>query len=192
MNYLRDRVTAVVGFGRCGSSLTMKMLHTGGVPVYADNFVTYESVLSGQPQNRLCLIDCLGKAVKLVQPRFALPPPDYFYNFIWLERDFNEQAKSLFKFLRLMLGVDTSGFSVEKNAACFRQQTPRLIATLAAYPSARLIVLRFEEILERPEQTAEQFRAFLSCDFDVDRASSVVVRRPTFCLPTVAELTWRC
>ncbi len=84
----------ILGMGRCGLTVTMQMLCAGGYPCYG-----------APPAFEVCNIDRIpfatlsGKAIKVLQPDNTFWPPKGEYHVITIQRDSQEQAKSMGKLL---------------------------------------------------------------------------------------------
>lgn len=106
-----EKIIVVSGLTRCGSSLMMQMLHAGGCPVSCEHG---NEAISGEHSDQLSALREIaigladGKAIKCLDiHRFPLPPNKQ-YVIIWMKRDFKEQAKSIAKFMQMLLGVRES------------------------------------------------------------------------------------
>src|SRR5271163_1780808 len=88
----------VTGFGRCGSSLVMQMLHAAGFPVTGEypSFECEEYHFGGVAPpagaSKILNLDCEA-------------PPGGPYRWIWLDRNPAQQVKSQAKLLRELGGV---------------------------------------------------------------------------------------
>lgn len=97
-----DTTIAVAGLGRCGLTMTMQMLDAGGLDVWGDP-PAYE------PGHYAADFDEID-AVKLVDPIGSeitglLPEPGAL-QWIWLQRDAKEQAKSMAKMVEAATGEE--------------------------------------------------------------------------------------
>ena len=62
-------IVVVTGFGRCGSSLAMRMLCAGGMPVTTDNRDSFEDErVMRLPGDTRWLRECEGRALKVLDP----------------------------------------------------------------------------------------------------------------------------
>ena len=65
--------TIVTGFGRCGSTMLMRMLDAGGMPVVADSRASFESELFRVPKPTDWQ-QYRGRAIKVLDPhRWCFP-----------------------------------------------------------------------------------------------------------------------
>lgn len=181
----RDYVTAVCGFGRCGTSMVMKMLDAGGLPPLDDASrgsyeVSVEQLLTRPPA------DLLGRAVKLldhVHWHGDSTLPDAPWRFIWCERNTRQQAASMVKFLaQLAPEVRMVGNQASKFRASFERDQPAAIRGLQ--DRGPLIRLKFERVLHDPLAAAQRLADFV--DVDPYAAANAVHRRPPECAPDLA------
>lgn len=191
----RPKVLAVCGFGRCGSSMAMRMLDAGGIgPVPGTSRGTYEPTTrfgtdAVQPAS------LHGRAVKLLDhvQHFPLPWADQIdYAFVWLDREPMAQARSLVKFLRGIAQVQVQDSAVWKLARSVREDRPRLVDELKAHGS--VLELQYEQVLTDPAAAAAALQrlvevwagADVAARFDIAAAAAVVHEREPACLPDLA------
>lgn len=99
----------VAGFGRCGSSLVMQMLHAAGFPVTGE-YPSFER----DEYNTGGLSPPAG-ASKILNLE-CNPPPAGAYRWVWLDRSPAQQAKSQAKFLLELSGIRMSRRDVRRMA----------------------------------------------------------------------------
>lgn len=182
----RDRsIVAVCGFGRCGSSMTMQMLHAGGVPVVGEFPAFEDEHVSCIPIDLLWLECQRGKALKILDPQRVLKraPP---LRVIWLDRDAKEQARSTIKFMSAMSGgtMQFARDSVRRLAASYSQDR-RAAMALFARLQASVLVLRFEDVLSDPVAVAAKMSSIVG-PFNERAAAAAVLRRPASCAPDMS------
>lgn len=184
-----DEVVAVSGFGRCGSSLVMRMLEAGGVPPYRSRFPDYETIeVPRLPDDASWLPDAAGLAVKFLDPLRFSPPAGPRYAVVWLDRDPREQARSMVKFIgarghRALAGrVDES-----RIVHSLRRDRGRARRFWEAR-GARMATFSFEGFLARPLEEAGRLGEFLGRPFDAGRAATQVIERVPGCLAGFLEL----
>ncbi len=190
-------IVVVAGFGRCGSTLAMQMLAAGGLRTVGDG----RSTETGAVQTRegwLRMLDWEVPpfAVKALDPFW--PPAGPSYAFIWLDRDPSEQAKSHAKFLHAVTGRRLSGAERRMYRAMLRRDRPRVVSGLRDYSGSRLLVTRFESLIERPLDESVSIAWWLGegarraghtgIELDSAAMAQVVRRRSTRCLDHLAEL----
>lgn len=185
---MKERITVVCGFGRCGSTLAMTMLWAGGMPVYADTACGFESeVVDLLPLKTTWMQNAVGRAVKVLNPHINVLPQTYGYNFIWMDRNERDMALSMAKFSRTLIGVNmshTDQIRLERN---LKQDRATVLPLLRRYEESRLLMLNFADIVTRPEEAAETLANFCDCDLNPEKMASVVVRRSPKCYPGMME-----
>lgn len=183
----------VTGFGRCGSTMVMAMLKAGGVPpVIGSDSRSYElSDLGGL----WAMADefIRGRSVKLLDSAAYLEVPlADEWRFVWIDRDPGQQAKSLVKFARRLLGVDIPDAegAVKRFAASYASDRA---STLNLYRAAgKVLVLKYEAVLADPLKAARALRRLVP-HLDVMAGAAVVHRRSPDCRPDLSfELTGVC
>lgn len=179
----------VSGLTRCGSSMMMQMLYSGGCPVSCEDG---NELISGEHSDQLSALKEIalgladGKAIKCLDPhRFPLPP-NRNYIIIWMSRDKKEQSKSIAKFLQMLLGVRESKRTLarkfEQTLGSETRQCWKLLEDHA------LIEVRFEDVISNPHLEAERVANFIGMQLDIDRMASVVIQRSTDCYSGMLEV----
>ena len=189
------RVTAVVGFGRCGTTMVMAMLHAGGMPVLADLGTTsfeHSAVSSSRNGASDWIQKARGRAVKMLDITVFPPPYGESYNFIWLDRDPRQQALSQIRFMAIQgVPVRENRQTAGKLAASFKSDRAMAFATMRAHREARILTLRFESVLADPTAAAMKLQDFLAVELDVGAAAAVVRERSPKANSTLMEFAER-
>lgn len=181
---MRD-IVLVCGFGRCGSSMVMQMLAAGGMATVGRG-PAYEDDRAGErPIDAAWMVSLAGSAVKVLDPHVTRPPIGPSYRVIWMERNEREQAKSQAKFLRMMAGVELGRHEVRAFAASYRRNMPEVDALFRAI-SAKVLRLRFEQVLANPERAALQIVGHLGTALDIRAMTAAVINRMPQCRPDLS------
>ena len=125
----------------------MQMLAAGGMPTPHSSFPSYE-ITKGTP---MVLGELYGGAVKILDPHINRPPMGPDYRFIWIDRNPEQQAKSMAKFFKAVKieGLpDFTGDQIVMLAESFKRDRPQANAVMREY-SQRILKLRFEAILRQ-------------------------------------------
>lgn len=187
---MSDRIIAVTGLGRCGSTMAMHMLRAGGVDLYHDpgNDVSCETVrMLHLPEEIDWLAECKGKAVKILDPWRYQPPKAMKYDFIYCMRNPYEQAKSQLKFMASQgEAVRQDDMAVRAVSNALLEAGTATIRFLHKFPDYRLHLMNFETTLKNPDAEAKRLAEFLDLDTAEDMALAVHVRGSD-CLPHMAE-----
>jgi len=164
----------------------MRILWAGGVPVYADNFASFEhGDLEGPQDMRAILPRLYGKAAKVLDPQRNTWPDRLDAKVILLDRTPREQAKSQIKFLREISVLDINRQAwrpIERSLMIDRTKVRILFAEL----EADVLPVRFELLIEHPNDVIGRVSEFLRMPFAVDDLSSIVVKRSPSCAPNCA------
>jgi hypothetical protein len=167
----------VAGLGRCGSSMLMQMLHSGGVPCLGP-WPSFEDSRTRDKVTPEFIASCAGQAVKVLDPQRVGLPGDV--RVIWLDRDHRQQAKSHAKFCAAMMGLHYDREARRKLAASLVRDTHTAMALIGSRP---LIRLRFEDVLHTPTGTAALLGRFIGVPFDFEKAGRAVRKRSPLCAP---------
>jgi hypothetical protein len=189
-----QRILAVSGITRCGSTMMMRMLHKGGVDVLADTHVGYEDARNTKlPHEADWLFEARGKAVKLLDPHQYTPPIlrhlGAGYAFIFMTRNPKEQAKSIAKFFEFARGKRILKKGIMQLRDSVRADTTRSIGICNR--RGPTIVVRFEDVITRPLTESQRIAEFVGeYRFNVDpqRMADVVIPRTTRCYDGMLEL----
>jgi hypothetical protein len=153
-------VIFVSGFPRCGSSMTMQMLHAAGIkcvgafPDFEDERMGIAAPMAG----RLSLL-AEGGAIKRLEPSLVKVPPDCDFVTIWLDRDPVQQAKSQAGMIAALHGLAPFGRSAVRKIASSLQRDRQ--AALTAISHRPLLLTAFEDVLSDPAREARRIADFL-------------------------------
>lgn len=182
------QMVGVCGFPRSGSSLTMRMLHAGGIPpVTGSSPGSYElsgglEQLASMPPRQLA-----GRAVKLLDygQWFPYLPAGIDWRFIWLDRNPTEQAKSTVKFMSFLMPgmLRRDRGAIRRLAKSYRSDRPRLLGWYRS--RGDVLVSSFEAILADPSAEAARFAEFLPT-LDAVAAAEVPLTRSAACAADLA------
>lgn len=180
-------VVVVTGLGRCGSSLIMRMLEAGGMPVVG-TAPAYEEAAACIGRLRQDWLDRQqGRAVKVLDPlRAGISFREGRHVVILATRDPEQQAKSQFKFLQVM------GFAPASNrraraalARSIARDTSELRYAVARVPA---LIVRFDLLVRAPGPYAEALDIVLGRWFEglhIRDAAGLVVPRSPLCAPSM-------
>jgi hypothetical protein len=167
-----EPTVGVAGFGRCGSSLTMRMLHAGGLPPVPGSSPTGYEI--GFPL-RVVPEDMPGRAVKVLETFMhePMPTPPGGWRFVWLDRNPLEQAKSQRKMVEA-IGLAVP-YPTQACADSLIRDRPKALEILRAL--GPVTVLTFEDILANPAAAAYRLRRKVWPGLDARAAARQVIRR---------------
>ena len=172
----------VCGFGRCGTSLMMQMLHAGGVECMGQ-YPDFECDEASVPIRKPFWQECKGKAVKVIDPhRFGLPSLHSDTLVIWMTRDRIQQSKSQAKLLQLATGIPCGAIQ----EALFRESYSRDESKVQAILPYR-VTFQFENLILDTSNQANRLGFLIGSHFNITKAESVVIPRSTDCYPGFLE-----
>jgi hypothetical protein len=184
-----SEILLVCGHGRCGSSLTMQMLHAGGYPVVG-TWPDYEPFEAGWWSSSAAaewIAAADGKAFKLLDPQMYAPPKGPAYRCLWLKREPKEQARSAIKLLSRWTPLKPTRRDVAGMAKGYARDTPLAWRELKAAGVSDMLVLHFEKLIRDPRASATALAQWIGRPLDVDAMVRQVAPRPSTCLPFMIE-----
>lgn len=179
-----DFVTIVSGLPRSGTSMMMRMLEAGGLPVVVDNlreadednpggYYELEAVKEIK-RDQSWLEASRGKAVKMVSMLLFDLPPGREYRVLLMRRDLDEILASQ----RVMLQRRGEGadFEPAEMRRRFAGHVEELLAWLRRRAGVGLLEVGYRDVLERPLEEAGRINAFLGGGLDVQAMARTVDR----------------
>lgn len=177
-------ITIVSGLPRSGTSMMMRMLDLGGMPVVVDNLRTadvdnprgyYEfEPAKKTKQDSSWLETAGGKAVKMIYQLLYDLPPGYEYRVLFMRRKMEEVLASQKKMLQ-RLGTDKGPqVSDDDMARLFQSQLKKFDLWLAGQPNFRRLDVLYHEMVADPAPVVDQINAFLGGTLDARAMREVV------------------
>jgi hypothetical protein len=177
-------ITVVSGLPRSGTSMMMKMLEAGGLPLIIDNLrISDEDNPAGyyefEPVKKLgkgdsgWLADAQGKAVKVIAALLVHLPAAYTYQIIFMHREMSEILASQRKML-LNRGVDPNKIDDDEIARLFESHLIKVDSWIGHQPNMRKIDIHYNQLLKDPGQKAEEINRFLGNVLDVEKMLKVI------------------
>ncbi len=167
-------VVVVSGLPRSGTSMMMKMLDAGGIPVLTDKIRTadednpkgyYEFERVKQiATDQAWLPEARGKVVKIISFLLLKAPPTYRYKVIFMRRALPEVLASQQQML-LRRG-DTSPQDDVRMAELYEKHLTMAHAWLEKQPNVEVLYVDHRQAVESPLETAQRVAAFLGGDMD--------------------------
>ncbi len=162
-------ITVVSGLPRSGTSMMMRMLESGGIPVMTDGVRTadddnprgyYEFEPVKQLEwNTSWLADAFNKAIKIIYVFLYHLPANHRYKVLFLRRSLNDVVASQKVMLdrRRQAGTLTD----EQLMESYNQQLQRLYSWVKRQSNIEILYLDYEEILSEPETAVLDITNFL-------------------------------
>lgn len=177
-------VIIVSGLPRSGTSMMMKMLEAGGLPVLTDNirkanednpkgYYEFERVKKLPEGDTAWMDQAEGKVVKIISQLLMSLPEGYTYRVLFMRRHINEILASQRRMLERR-GEDPNKVDDEEMAALFEKHLEKVFAWMDRQPHVHYLEVDYNRTLADPQPTAEQVNEFLGGELDVEKMVGVV------------------
>ena len=179
-------ITVVSGLPRSGTSMMMKMLEAGGLPLIVDHlrvsdednpagYYEFEPVKKLGQGDSAWLADAHGKAVKVIAALLVHLPAAYPYQIVFMHREMSEILASQRKML-LNRGVDPNKIDDDEIARLFEKHLLKVDSWIGHQPNMRKIDIHYNQMLKDPGPQAEEINRFLGNVLDVEKMLKVIDR----------------
>lgn len=177
-----DTITVVSGLPRSGTSMMMKMLEAGGLPVLTDNrrsadadnpkgYFEFERVKQ-LAQDQSWLPEAKGKVVKVISALLRHLPPTCRYHVVFMQREMAEVLASQRQML-IRRGQPTDDDEA-KMAAAFRRHLADVEKWLAQQSNVETLFISYNEILKQPANEIARLNQFFGNTLDAVAMTGVV------------------
>jgi hypothetical protein len=177
-------VVIVSGLPRSGTSMMMKMLEAGGMPVLIDHirepntdnpkgYYEFERVKKLPQGDTAWLDDASGKAVKVISQLVMHLPDTYAFRVIMMRRDINEILASQTKMLEHR-GEIKGTLSNGKMADLFSKHLQKVYAWMDGHTNLTYIDVDYNQALRDPLPVSGSVNEFLDHCLDVEQMAAVV------------------
>lgn len=174
-NVERDFVTIVSGLPRSGTSMMLRMLAAGGLPVLTDGvrgadednphgYLEWEAVKSLQ-RDASWVAAARGKGVKVIYYFLRDLPLDCHYRVIFMRRDLGEVLASQAAML-VRRGIHDRGPDDARMKKLFESELQEIDDWLADQPAFSVLNVDYRSVLTEPSAQAEQVNSFLGGGLD--------------------------
>ena len=182
----------VSGPPRSGTSLLMQMLAAAGIEPITDGtrgedpdnprgYFEHNQVMR-LAQNQEVLVDSAGKGVKIIHALLKHIPGELPLAVLFLERDLDEVLASQAVMLD-RLGRPQPTLGPERMRDIFAKQLQLARQELAHRPHTTVLDVRYRELVDAPQQVAQQIAEFLAAalgrPIDAEAMAACVDRRST-------------
>lgn len=178
----REPVIVVSGLPRSGTSMMMKMLAEGGVPILTDELRSADTdnpngyfeleTVKQMPAGKVdWLENAGGKAVKVISALLEYLPARYSYRIIFMEREIREILASQ----RKMLVRRNESSSVEdaRIETQFRKHLSVIKPWLARQPNMEILTISYNSLMSNPEPHCRRVLEFIHAPLQLERMLSV-------------------
>lgn len=178
-----DFVVIVSGLPRSGTSMMMRALEAGGMPVLADHirkpdednprgYFEFEPVKKTK-EDPSWLQQAPGKAVKMVYRLLYDLPAGYQYRVLFMQRNIQEVLASQRKML-LRVGKSVTPEEDAQMAVLFESELARCRQWLARQPHFSVFYVDYRAMIENPLAQSQQISEFLGGGLNVQAMSASV------------------
>lgn len=180
----RKAIVVVSGLPRSGTSMMMKMLEAGGVPVLTDlkrgpdadnpkGYYEYEAVKKLPAGETAWLAEARGKAVKIIVSLLPYLPDSERYKVFFMTRRMEEILASQRKMLARR-GEKGSAIPDDEMTAHFEKHVQEVKAWMTSQKNLAFIEVDYNSLVDDPRGSLGAFRGFLDCALDFERMAGVV------------------
>lgn len=176
-------VVVVSGLPRSGTSMAMKMLEAGGLPILTDGlrqadgsnpngYYEFEPVKQLDKQGDTAwLAGARGKAVKIISFLLTYLPESYDYQVVFMRRDLGEVVSSQ----NTMLDArgEARGAADDRTSALYEQHLEQVERFLRQRRCFSALMVDYADVLSDPRGQAERINALVGGHLDVDRMAAV-------------------
>ena len=179
-----EPVVVVSGLPRSGTSMMMKMLEAGGVPIMTDavrtadvdnpkGYYEYERVKELEKETDKSYVrEGRGKALKVISFLLKDLPDDNYYRVIFMRRDLGEVIASQNKMLdrRQEQAIDDH----DTMAEAYRNHLASVKILVRKRPNFEMLEFRYDRAVKDPREAARMVNAFLGGALDEAAMTAVV------------------
>ncbi len=177
-------VTVVSGLPRSGTSMMMKIVEAGGLPLMideireADNdnpkgYYEFERVKKLGKGDTAWVAEAVGKVIKVISALLKDLPPAYEYRVIFMHRNMDEILASQRKML-VNRGEDSDQMDDATMADLFQKHLLSIDNWLQAQDNFQVLHVNYSEILSDPVTQVQVVNAFLGGSLDVQAMAEQV------------------
>jgi hypothetical protein len=170
MNTAKQPIIIVSGLPRSGTSMMMRMLAEGGLPILTDElrradddnpngYFELEVVRQLKEGNLAWLKDADGKVVKVISALLEYLPQDHHYKIIFMERDPKETLVSQKKMLDHR--GQTSKLTDEEMEQQFHKHLAAMKPWLVRQPNMEVMYVNYNALMAEPKPFCDKVTAFL-------------------------------
>jgi Sulfotransferase domain len=178
----KQPIIVVSGLPRSGTSMMMRMLAEGGIPVITDElrgadsdnpngYFELETVRQMSDGNVAWLENAGGKAVKIISALLEHLPSNYSYKIIFLEREIQEILASQHKMLANRNEEPTANDT--EIEAQIQKHLSAMRPWLVRQPNMEVLYVNYNTLMTKPEPLCEQITEFL--DLPLNQARMLAV-----------------
>ena len=177
-------VVVVSGLPRSGTSMMMKMLEAGGVPIMTDavraadvdnpkGYYEYERVKNLEKETDKSYVrEARGKVLKVISFLLKELPADNYYHVVFMRRHLDEVIASQNKMLDRR--GEESIEDRETMAEAYRNHLAAVKILVRKRPNFEMLEFRYDEAVGNPRAAAHAVNAFLGGTLDEAAMTAVI------------------
>lgn len=177
-------VIVVSGLPRSGTSMMMKVLEAGGLPVLIDGlrsadtdnpegYYEFERVKELDKGDTAWVADAQGKVVKVISALLEYLPAGYQYRVIFMHRNIDEVLNSQRKMLAHR-GEAVDAVNDAEMADLFAKHLTRIKAWLRAQPNFAVLDVDYNAMLQNPAPYVHTINQFIDVSLDEEAMLKMV------------------
>jgi hypothetical protein len=177
-------VIIVSGLPRSGTSMMMKVLEAGGLPVLIDGlraadpdnpegYYEYERVKELDKGDTAWVADAQGKVVKVISALLEFLPPDYQYRVIFMHRNIDEVLNSQRKMLTHR-GENVEAVNDAEMADLFAKHLMKVKEWLRAQPNFAVLNVDYNAMMQNPESYIRMINQFIDNTLDEEAMAKMI------------------
>ncbi len=179
-----EEIIVITGLPRSGTSMMMKMLEAGGLPIMTDGVRTadednpkgyyeFERVKELEKEtDKSWVREARGKVLKVISHLLRELPDENFYRVIFMRRDLDEVLASQNKMLERR--EEPNPVSDAKAKESYRKHIIDIKVYVRTRPNFELLEVHYKQALDDPRGVAEKVSCFLEQRAEPDKLMSAV------------------
>ena len=185
-------IVVVSGLPRSGTSMMMRMVEAGGLPVLTDElrvpdpdnprgYYELERVKTLERGDATWLVGAAGHAVKVISTLLRHLPPTHDYRILYMHRQIGEVLSSQQKMMARAMAENGSADAADDSLAMgqmLRSHDTQIRAWVDEQPTMQVLDVNYNALLANPGPGAQRVAAFLAevadAPLDVDAMARVV------------------
>ncbi len=183
-NGQREFITVVTGLPRTGTSMMMRMVEAGGIPVMIDGvreadddnprgYYEFEAVKKTK-QDASWVNSANGKAVKLVYRLLYDLPAGQSFRLLFMRRKLSEVLASQDAMLERLNHDQAGKMNQAQFEQLFGQELNKVESWLRDQSHMSTLDVDYNQMIENPQPQVEAINEFLGGDLDVEAMRQVV------------------
>ncbi len=179
-------IIVVSGLPRSGTSMAMRMIGAGGVPIFTDSLRRADAHNPGgyfeadnvktlaAGAHTAWLRDTRGKAVKIVSPLLTHLPESYDYQVVFMRRDLDEVIASQNAMLEAR--QEPRAVADARTREHYEEHLRQVERFLERRSCFSALMVAYADVLAHPREQSTRIAAFLGGGLDVARMAAVADR----------------